>query len=59
MPESYAEAESVTSADVSVAVDPALLNKPVRPDDSVSDGGELLKHKRSLIGRHSRHIYMQ
>ena len=54
MPESYAEAESVTSADVSVAVDPALLNKPVRPDDSASDGGELLKHKLGLANQHAK-----
>lgn len=54
MPESYADAESVTSADVSVAVDPALLNKPVRPDDSASDGGELLKHKLGLANQHAK-----
>ena len=44
MPEELAVAESVTSTDVSVAVDPALLNKPQRPDESASNGDELLRH---------------
>lgn len=54
MPESYADAESVTSTDVSVAVDPALLNKPVRPEDSASSGEDLLKHKLGLANQHAK-----
>ena len=54
MPESYAEAESVTSTDASVAVDPALLNKPVRPEDTTSSGDDLLKHKLGLANQHAK-----
>ena len=43
MPEELAVAESVTSSDVSVAVDPALLNKPQRPEDGASNGDDLLE----------------
>ena len=54
MPEAYAEAESVTSLDESVAVDPALLNKPQRPDDLTSNGDDLLKHKLGLANQHAK-----
>ena len=54
MPEVYAEAESVTSSDESVAVDPALLNKPQRPDDLTSNGDDLLKHKLGLANQHAK-----
>ena len=54
MPEVYAEAESVTSPDESVAVDPALLNKPQRPDDLTSNGDDLLKHKLGLANQHAK-----
>lgn len=54
MPEEFAAAESVTSADVSVAVDPALLNKPVRPEDTTSNGDDLLKHKLGLANQHAK-----
>ena len=54
MPEELAVAESVTSTDVSVAVDPALLNKPQRPDESASNGDELLRHKLGLANQHAK-----
>ena len=54
MPEESGVAESVTSSDVSVAVDPALLNKPQRPEDSASNGEELLKHKLGLANQHAK-----
>ena len=54
MPEESAVAESVTSPDVSVAVDPALLNKPQRPEDGASNGDDLLKHKLGLANQHAK-----
>ena len=54
MPEELAVAESVTSADVSVAVDPALLNKPIRPEETASNGDDLLKHKLGLANQHAK-----
>lgn len=54
MPEEFGAAESVTSPDVSVAVDPALLNKPQRPEDSTSTGDDLLKHKLGLANQHAK-----
>ena len=54
MPEEFGVAESVTSPDVSVAVDPALLNKPQRPEENVSNGDELLKHKLGLANQHAK-----
>ena len=48
-------AESVTSTDAPVAIDPALLNKPVRPDEQPAAGGdELLKHKLGLANQHAK-----
>ena len=54
MPEEYREAESVTGTDASVAVDPALLNKPQRPEDATSNGDELLRHKLGLANQHAK-----
>lgn len=57
MSEETAVAESVTSTDVPVAVDPALLNKPVRPDEVAASGSadsELLKHKLGLANSHAK-----
>ena len=54
MPEELAVAESVTSTDVSVAVDPALLNRPQRPEEGASNGDELLKHKLGLANQHAK-----
>lgn len=54
MPEETAVAESVTSTEVPVALDPALLNKPVRPEETASGSAdsELLKHKLGLANSH-------
>ena len=57
MSEETAVAEAVPSTDVPVAVDPALLNKPVRPDEVAPSGGadsELLKHKLGLANSHAK-----
>ena len=54
MPEELAVAESVTSTDVSVAVDPALLNRPQRPEEGASNGDDLLKHKLGLANQHAK-----
>ena len=54
MPEELAVAESVTSSDASVAVDPALLNKPQRPEEGASNGDDLLKHKLGLANQHAK-----
>ena len=57
MPEEYAVAESVTSTDVPVAVDPAQLTKPVHPPSQPQVGGadpELLQHKLGLANSHAK-----
>ena len=49
-------AESVTSTDVPVAIDPSLLNAPIDPQ-AVSGGSadaELLKHKLGLANSHAK-----
>ena len=53
MPEEFAATESVTSPDVSVAVDPALLEKPQRQEENTS-GVDLLKHKLGLANQHAK-----
>ena len=53
MSEQTAVAESVTSTDVPVAVDPAQLNKPVHPS-AQDDSSDLLKHKLGLANTHAR-----
>ena len=43
------------STDVPVAIDPALLNKPVSPDQAAGGGdSELLKHKLGLANQHAK-----
>lgn len=43
------------STDVPVAIDPALLNKPVSPDQAAGGGdAELLKHKLGLANQHAK-----
>lgn len=56
MSEETVVAESVTSTDAPVAIDPALLNKPVRPEEQPSASGndELLKHKLGLANQHAK-----
>jgi len=58
MSEETAVAEAVPSTDVPVAVDPALLNKPVRPEEqpqaSSAGDSELLKHKLGLANQHAK-----
>ena len=58
MSEEFAVAEAVPSTDVPVAIDPALLNKPVRPEEQVQPGSagdsELLKHKLGLANQHAK-----
>jgi len=55
MSEDQAVAESVTSSDVPVAVDPSQLNKPVMPQaESGSADSELLKHKLGLANSHAK-----
>lgn len=57
MSEETAVAESVTSTDVPVAIDPALLNKPVRPEEQVATGSadaELLRTKLGLANSHAK-----
>ena len=53
MSEQTAVAESVTSTDVPVAVDPAQLNKPVHPS-AQDDSSDLLKHKLGLANAHAK-----
>lgn len=55
MSEDQAVAESVTSSDVPVAVDPSQLNKPVMPaTETGSADSELLKHKLGLANNHAK-----
>jgi len=58
MSEEFAVAEAVPSTDVPVAIDPALLNKPVRPEEQAQPGSagdsELLKHKLGLANQHAK-----
>ena len=56
MSEEIAVAESVTSPDVPVAVDPALLNKAVMPSEQStgSADADLLKHKLGLANSHAK-----
>ena len=58
MSEEFAVAEAVPSTDVPVAIDPALLNKPVRPEEQAQTGSagdsELLKHKLGLANQHAK-----
>jgi len=56
MSEELAATESVTSPDVPVAIDPALLNKPVMPsaETPASGGDDLLKHKLGLANNHAK-----
>ena len=55
MSEETVVAESVTSTDAPVAIDPALLNPPVRPESQSSAGGDdLLKHKLGLANQHAK-----
>ena len=45
------------STDVPVAIDPALLNAPIKPSEQAQDGGadsELLKHKLGLANQHAK-----
>lgn len=47
---------AVPSTDVPVAIDPALLNKPVYPEEQATGGAEaeLLKHKLGLANQHAK-----
>ena len=55
MSEEMTDAESVTSPDVPVAIDPSLLNKPVQPEEQTgSAGDELLRHKLGLANQHAK-----
>jgi hypothetical protein len=49
-------AESVTSTETPVAIDPSQLNKPVHPETQAvgSADGELLKHKLGLANQHAK-----
>ena len=49
-------AESVTSTDVPVAIDPSLLNAPIDPQAATggSADNELLKHKLGLANSHAK-----
>ena len=53
MTENTAVAESVTSTDASVTVDPAQLNKPVHPS-AQEESPDLLKHKLGLANQHAK-----
>ena len=53
MTENTAVAESVTSTDASVTVDPAQLNKPVHPG-AQEESSDLLKHKLGLANQHAK-----
>ena len=56
MSEESAVVMAVPDTDVPVAIDPALLNKPVRPEDQPTGNGdsELLKHKLGLANQHAK-----
>jgi len=56
MSEENAAAASVTGSEQPVAVDPALLNKPVMPSEQPAASGdaELLKHKLGLANNHAK-----
>ena len=57
MSEESAVVEAVPDTSVPVAaIDPALLNKPVRPEDQPTGNGdsELLKHKLGLANQHAK-----
>ena len=57
MSEELAAVMAVPDTDVPVAIDPALLNKPVRPEDQVggsSAESELLKTKLGLANQHAK-----
>ena len=56
MSEESAVAEAVPSTDVPVAVDPALLNKPVKPSQTSDSGAdsENLKLKLGLANKHTK-----
>lgn len=56
MSEELAVAESVTSTEAPVALDPALLNKAVMPSEqsSGSADSDLLKHKLGLANNHAK-----
>lgn len=56
MSEESAAVMAVPDTDVPVAIDPALLNKPVRPEDQPTGNGdsELLKHKLGLANQHAK-----
>jgi len=56
MPEETAVAESVTSNETPVALDPALLTKPVRSEEQGVGGAdsELLKTKLNLANQHAK-----
>ena len=58
MSEETAAVAAVPNTDVPVAVDPALLNKPTRPEATAESGSaensELLKHKLGLANNHAK-----
>ena len=55
MPEETAVAESVTSTEAPVALDPALLNKPIRLDEQQNTGdGDLMRTKLNLANQHAK-----
>lgn len=55
MPDEMAVAESVTSTEVPVALDPAQLNKPEQPAiDAGSSDADLLKTKLGLANQHAK-----
>ena len=60
MSEESADGMPVATTDAPVAIDPALLNKPIRPvgapanDPTDSAGEDLLKHKLGLANQHAK-----
>ena len=56
MSEELAEVVAVPDTVQSVTVDPALLNKPVRPEELSTGGAEdaALKHKLGLANSHAK-----
>ena len=56
MSEEQAVVAAVPDTTQPVAVDPALLNKPVMPDQAASGGAEdaALKHKLGLANSHTK-----
>ena len=56
MSEETAVVEAVPNSDAPVAIDPALLNKPSRPEAAETGGAEseLLKHKLGLANNHAK-----